>query len=85
MLWPWNAAALPEIMAEDVQDGKRGVPGGGQAGEQQASKLRVALEALPPSKGRATATGSSLAGARGHGAQKPSQGLTFMNPGRRPG
>ena len=26
MLEPWNAAALPEIMAEALQEGKRGVP-----------------------------------------------------------
>ena len=37
MLWPWNAAALPEIMAGAVQESKRGVQGGCQAGEQQAS------------------------------------------------
>lgn len=38
---PWNAAALPEIMAGAVQEGKRGVQGSGQTGEQQASS-RVA-------------------------------------------
>jgi len=26
VLWPWNAAALPEIMAGAVQESKRGVP-----------------------------------------------------------
>jgi len=26
VLGPWNAAALPEIMAGDVQESKRGVP-----------------------------------------------------------
>ena len=42
MLWPWNAAALPEIMAEALQESKRGALGdGGQTGEQQASN-RVA-------------------------------------------
>jgi len=39
---PWNAAALPEIMAGALQESKRGVLGdGGQTGEQQASN-RVA-------------------------------------------
>ena len=33
MLWPWNAAALQEIMAGASLEGKRG----GQTGEQQAS------------------------------------------------
>ena len=37
VLWPWNAAASPEIMAEDVEEGKRGVQGGGQPGKQQDS------------------------------------------------
>ena len=38
MLRPWNAAALPEIMAGAVEEGKRGALGdGGQTGEQQAS------------------------------------------------
>jgi len=36
--WPWNAAALPEIMAGAVQESKRGAQGdGGQTGEQQDS------------------------------------------------
>ena len=40
---PWNAAALPEIMAGDVQDSKRCVFGdAGQTEEQQASN-RAAL------------------------------------------
>jgi len=34
---PWNAAALPEIMAGALQESKRRVHGGGQTGEQQAS------------------------------------------------
>jgi len=34
VLLPWNAAVLPEIMAEEVQESKRGVQGGGQTGEQ---------------------------------------------------
>jgi len=34
---PWSAAALPEIMAEALQESKRGGQGGGQTGEQQAS------------------------------------------------
>ena len=38
---PWNAAALPEIVAEALQESKRGVQGGVQTGEQQASN-RVA-------------------------------------------
>jgi len=37
VLWPWNAAALPEIMAGAVEESKRGVPSSGQTGEQQAS------------------------------------------------
>jgi len=38
VLEPWNAAALPEIMAVALQEGKRGALGdGGQTGEQQAS------------------------------------------------
>jgi len=43
VLWPWSAAALPEIMAGAVQESKRGVQGGGQTGEQQASN-----KAAPP-------------------------------------
>ena len=43
MLEPWNAAVLPEIMAGALQESKRGVPGSGQTGEQQASNQ----EALP--------------------------------------
>jgi len=35
---PWNAAALPEIMAGALRESKRGALGdGGQTGEQQAS------------------------------------------------
>ena len=42
MLGPWNAAALPEIMAGALQESKRGALGdGGQTGERQASS-RVA-------------------------------------------
>ena len=38
MLWPWNVAALPGIMAGALQESKCGAPGdGGQTGEQQAS------------------------------------------------
>jgi len=37
VLLPWNAAALPEIMAGALQESERGVPGSGQTGEQQAS------------------------------------------------
>jgi len=40
---PWNAAALPEIMAGALRESKRGVQGGGQTGEQQASD-----QAAPP-------------------------------------
>ena len=43
VLWPWNAAALLEIMAGASQESKRGVPGGEQTGEQQASN-----QAAPP-------------------------------------
>jgi len=42
VLWPWNAAALQEIMAGAVEESKRGALGdGGQTREQQASN-RVA-------------------------------------------
>ena len=44
MLWPWNAAALPEIMAEALQESKRGAPGGGQTGEQQARNRAASPE-----------------------------------------
>ena len=41
MLWPWNAAALPEIMAETLQESKGGVPvtfhEGRAAGQQPGS------------------------------------------------
>ena len=47
MLRHWNAAALPEIMAWAVQEGKRSVHGGGQTGEQQASNR----EAQPENEG----------------------------------
>jgi len=40
---PWNAAALPEIMAGASQESKRCVLGGVQTGEQRASNR----EALP--------------------------------------
>jgi len=46
VLWPWNAAALPEIMAGALQESKRGVLGGGQTGEQQARN-----RAAPPERG----------------------------------
>ncbi|MBT9161090.1 MAG: hypothetical protein DDT26_02389 [Dehalococcoidia bacterium] len=39
---PWNAAALPEIMAGALQESKGGVLGAGQTEEQQASN-RAAL------------------------------------------
>ena len=43
MLGPWNAAALPEIMAGALQESKRGALGdGGHTVEQQASN-RAAL------------------------------------------
>ena len=32
MPWPWNAAAMPEIMAGALQESKRCVQGGGQTG-----------------------------------------------------
>ena len=56
MLRPWNAAALLEIMAGAVQESKRGVPGGGQTGEQQASNRvappeRVEVERQKPERG----------------------------------
>jgi len=47
VLWPWYAAALPEIMAGAEQESKRKVHGGGQTGEQQASNLA----ALPEREG----------------------------------
>ena len=45
VLRPWNAAALPEIMAGAWQESKRGVQVGGQTGEQQASNW-----AAPPER-----------------------------------
>jgi len=57
VLWPWNAAALPEIMAGAVQGSKRGALGdGGQTGEQQASNQaaspeRVEVERQKPERG----------------------------------
>ena len=45
MLLPWKAAAMPEIMAGDMQKSKRGVQGGGQTGEQQANS-----RAAPPER-----------------------------------
>ena len=54
---PWNAAALPEIMAVAVQESKRGALGdGGQTGEQQASNReaspeRVEVERQKPERG----------------------------------
>jgi len=44
VLPPWSAAALPEIMAGALQESKRGVPGGGQIGEQRASNLEASPE-----------------------------------------
>ena len=70
MLGPWNAAALPEIMAGTLKEGKRGVLGGGQTGEQQASNQEA-----PPEQA------SSAAGARGGGMRTPSQGLTLRLTG----
>ena len=43
MLWPWNAAALPEIMAGALQERKRCVPERSMKAEQQASN-----QAAPP-------------------------------------
>ena len=56
MLRPWNAAALPEIMAGAVQESKRRVPGGAQTGEQQASNPeaqpeREGVERQKPNRG----------------------------------
>jgi len=44
-LWPWNAAAQPEIMAEAVQESKRCVPERFTKAEQQASNW-----AAPPER-----------------------------------
>ena len=44
MLRPWNAAALPEIMAGALRESKRGVPGCGQTGEQQGSNREASPE-----------------------------------------
>jgi len=42
---PWNAAALPEIMAGAVEERKSGALGdGGQTGEQQASNREASPE-----------------------------------------
>ena len=41
---PWNAAALPEIMAGALQESKRCVLGSGQTGEQQARNREVSPE-----------------------------------------
>ncbi len=41
VLWPWNAAVLPEIMAGAVEERKRCVPERSTKAEQQASN-RVA-------------------------------------------
>ena len=57
MLWPWSAAALPEIMAGAVQESKRGEMGhGGQMAEQQASNWaappeREGVERQKPERG----------------------------------
>ena len=56
VLEPWNAAALPEIMAGAVEESKRGVQGGGQTGEQQANSRaappeRVEVERQKPERG----------------------------------
>jgi len=44
VLRPWSAAALPEIMARALQESKRGVQGGGQTREQQASNWVAQME-----------------------------------------
>jgi len=44
VLRPWNAAALPEIMAGTLQESKSRVLGGGQTGEQQASNRAASPE-----------------------------------------
>jgi len=56
VLWPWSAAALLEIMAGALQESKRGVLGGGQTGEQQASNRvappeREGVERQKPERG----------------------------------
>jgi len=53
---PWNTATLPEIMAGPLQESKRGVQGGRQTGEQQASNRvappeRVEVEQQKPERG----------------------------------
>jgi len=59
VLRPWNAVALPEIMAETLQESKLDAP-------------------VPFHKGRAAGQQPGyVAGARGGGAEKPSQGLTL--------
>ena len=56
VLLPWSAAALPEIMAGALEEGKRRVQGGGQTGEQQASNRvappeRVEVKRQKPERG----------------------------------
>ncbi len=73
MLGPWNAGALPEIMAEAVEEGKRGVLGddGRPGSSRPATKKRSrSKQVAQPEQAR------SAAGARGGGMRTPSQGLT---------
>ena len=48
---PWNTAALPEIMAGALQEGKGGVAGGVQTGEQQASNQVASPERVRLNEG----------------------------------
>lgn len=105
MLEPWNAvalpeiaAALPEIMVEDVQDGKLNVrephpeskaagqhPGSAAGGHGWglAGKQARCARVMPRDGKAAGQQPGSVAGARGRGAEKPNRGLTFEFSGAR--
>ena len=93
MLRPWNAAALPEIMAGALQESKRGVPvqlhEGRAAGQQSAVPEACAHDkavgqqpgSVAGARGRGMWKPSNVAEARGGGAEKPSRGLTLRLTG----
>jgi len=76
VLLPWNAAALPGIMAGALQESKLDAPVSFHEGR-AAGKQQGTAEA----RGRGVRKPSSVAEARGGGAEKPNRGLTLRLTG----
>ncbi|BAO81194.1 succinate dehydrogenase/fumarate reductase, flavoprotein subunit [Serpentinimonas raichei] len=68
VLWPWNAAALPEIMAEALQESKLGVPE--QRPDGQAAGLQPSSAAGARGGGTAEARARPNASVQRRAAQR---------------